>query len=91
MPAHEAGAVLVEGMLSSTPQKSGRFLCSKNPPVVEGAGLLLSLGQYFQSYSSAESCYSGKSFLQRDGPMPGDRAIEGAWSRFSSTEKRRRV
>lgn len=44
MPDHEAMAIFVECLLSSTPEKLKWFLCSKNPLVVEGARLLLSLG-----------------------------------------------
>lgn len=45
MPGHKAVAILVDCLLSSTPQKLRWLLCSKNPLVVAWAGLLLSLGQ----------------------------------------------
>lgn len=68
IPGDGAVAILVEWPLSSE-QKLRQFPRSENPLMVEGTGLLWSLGQYyFQSYSSAEICV--KSCLQREGLCP---------------------
>lgn len=74
MPGHKAVAILVECF----PQCLRNWGGSSTARIHSWwrSRILLSLGQYyFQSYSSAESCYCGKSSLQRGRAVPRDTAI----------------
>lgn len=66
MPGHKAVAVLSEPPFLSA-SETEEFPCGENPAAEEEAGLLSS-GQHSQVYSSPESCYCGKSSLQRAVP-----------------------